>query len=118
MSLTALARLRLAGRLCRLGSWFILAVGLIVSICLFFAIYNSFTADPGPNNPEPIQLQVSFALSGIIVIFTSFFFILLFAVGAWLEYRSTQQDSQEKQSSQNTDRETNYEHVEITSLPR
>jgi membrane protein implicated in regulation of membrane protease activity len=121
MSLTDLARLRLAGRLCRLGSWFILAVGLIASICLFFAIYNSFMADPGPSTTAPIPLQalqVSFALSGIIVIFTSFFFILLFAVGAWLEYTSTKQDSQEKQSSQNTDRETNYEHVEITSLPR
>ena len=114
MSLTALARLRLAGRLCRLGSWFILAVGLIVSSCLFFVIYTSFTNDPGPNSPYPIPLLVSFALSGIIVINASFFCILLFAVGAWLEYRSTKQDSQEKQSSQ----ETNYEHVEITSLPR
>src|SRR5215469_1495929 len=115
MSLTALARLRLAGRLCRLGSWFILAVGLIVSIGLFFAIYRSFTDDPSPNSPPyPIQLLVSFAFPGIIVIFTSFFFSFLFAVGAWLEYISTKQDSQEKQRSQ----ETNDEHVEITSLPR
>jgi len=78
-------------------------------------------ADPGPNSLAPIPLMallVSFALSGIIVINASFFFILLFAVGAWLEYRSTQQDSQEQQSSQQTDRETDYEHVEITSLPR
>ena len=118
MSLTALARLRLAGRLCRLGSWFILAVGLIVSICLFVTIYSSFTADPGPSTTVPIPLLVSFAFPGIIVLFTSFFFILLFAVGAWLEYRSTQQDSPEKQSSQQTDRETDDEHVEITSLPR
>ena len=114
MSLTALVRLRLAGRLCRLGSWFILAVGLIVSICLFFAV----TADPGPGGLDPTQWLLSFAFPGIVVLFTSFFFLLLFAVGAWLEYRSTQQDSQEKQSSQETDRETNYEHVEITSLPR
>ena len=113
MSLTPLARLRLAGRLCRLGSWFILAVGLIASICLFFAIYSSYMADPGPSTTVPIPLLVSFALSGIIVLFTSFFFVLLFAVGAWLEYISTKQDSQEKQSSQQTD----YEHVEITSLP-
>lgn len=120
MSLTALARLRLAGRLCRLGSWFILAVGLSVSICLFFAIYSSYMADPSPNSPAPPLplLLVSFALSGILVFFTSFFFILFFAVGAWLEYTSTQQDSQEKQRSQQTDRETNDEHVEITSLPR
>ena len=119
MFLTPLARLRLAGRLCRLGSWFILAVGLSVSICLFFAIYSSYMADPSPNSPAPpLPLLVSFALSGIIVINASFFFILLFAVGAWLEYRSTQQDSQEKQRSQNTDRETNDEHVEIISLPR
>ena len=118
MFLTPLVRLRLAGRLCRLGSWFILAVGLIVSICLFFVIYNSFMNDPGPNSPAPIPLLVSFALSGIIVINASFFFLLLFAVGAWLEYRSTQQDSQEKQSSQETDRETNGEHVEITWLRR
>jgi len=118
MSLMALARLRLAGRLCRLGSWFILAVGLIVSSCLFFAFYSAYMADPGPSTTVPIPLLVSVALSGIIVLFTSFFFILLFAVGAWLEYRSTQQDSQEKQSSQTTDQETDYEHVEITSLPR
>ena len=120
MSLTPLARLRLAGRLCRLGSWFILAVGLSVSICLFFAIYSSYMADPSPNSPAPPLplLLVSFALSGILVFFTSFFFILFFAVGAWLEYTSTKQDSQEKQSSQKTDQETNYEHVEITSLPR
>lgn len=114
MSLTALVHLRLAGRLCRLGSWFILAVGLLVSICLFFAV----TADPGPDGLSPIQWLLSFAFPGIVVLFTSFFFLLLFAVGAWLEYRSTQQDSQEKQSSQETDRETHYEHVEITSLPR
>jgi hypothetical protein len=120
MPLTALTRLRLAGRLCRLGSWFILAIGLSVSICLFFAIYNSYMADPSPNSPTPPLplLLVAFALSGIIVLFTSFFFILFFAVGAWLEYTSTQQDSQEKQRSQQTDRETNDEHVEITSLPR
>ena len=120
MSLTALARLRLAGRLCRLGSWFILAVGLIVSVCLFFAIYSSYMADPSPNSPTPplATWLVSFALSGIIVLFTAFFFILLLAVGVWLEYRSTQQASQEKQGSQNTDRETHDEHVEITSLPR
>jgi hypothetical protein len=114
MSLTALARLRLAGRMCRFGSRFILAVGLIVSICLFFAM----TSDPGPNGPSPIQWLLSFAFPGIVVLFTSFFFILLFAVGAWLEYMSTHQDSQEKQRSQQTDRETKYEHVEITSLPR
>jgi hypothetical protein len=119
MSLTALVRLRLAGRLCRLGSWFILAIGLFVSICLFFAIYTSYMADPSPNSPTPLATWlVSFALSGIIVLFTSFFFLFLKAVGAWLEYRSTQQDSQEKQSSQETDRETNDEYVEITSLPR
>ncbi len=120
MSLTALARLRLSGRLCRLSSWLILAVGLIVSICLFFVIYSSYMTDPSPNSPTPplATWLVSFALSGIIVIFTSFFFIFLFAVGAWLEYISTKQDSQEKQSSQKTDRETDYEHVEIISLPR
>ena len=118
MSLTALARLRLAGRLCRLGSWFILAVGLIVSVCLFFAFYSSYMADPGPGGLNPTQWLISFALPGIIVLFTSFCFILFFAVGAWLEYLSTQQDSQEKQSSQQTDRETNDEYVEITSLPR
>ncbi|MBO0796426.1 MAG: hypothetical protein J2P36_36515, partial [Ktedonobacteraceae bacterium] len=60
MSLTALARLRLAGRLCRRGSWFILAVGLIVSICLFFAV----TADPGPGGLSPIQQLLSFAFPG------------------------------------------------------
>ena len=118
MSLTALARLRLAGRLCRLGSWFILAVGIIVSICLFVSFYSSYMADPGPSTTVPIPLLVSCALSGIIVLFTAFFFIFLFAVGTWLEYTSAQQDSQEKQRSQTTDRETNYEHVEITSLPR
>ena len=118
MPLTALARLRLAGRLCRLGSWLILVVGLLVSICLFFVIYTSFMNDPGPNSPAPIPLLVSFALSGIIVINAFFFCILLFAVGAWLEHISTKQDSQEKQSSQKTDRETIDEHVEITSLPR
>ena len=78
MFLTALARLRLAGRLCRFGSSFILAVGLIVSICLFFAI----TSDPGPNGPSPIQWLLSFAFPGIVVLFTSFFCLLLFAVGA------------------------------------
>lgn len=114
MFLTPLSRLRVAGRLCRTGAWLILAIGVFVCICLFFAIYSS-----NGSNSDPSQLLPLLALSGIVVLFIFFFFVFLFAVGALLEYIaaadiSMRPISQREPNSQ----EPNYEHVEIRSLPR
>lgn len=108
MLLTPLARLRLAGRLCRLGAWLIIVAGLAVSICMFFITYN-----PDPYNLDPRQLLTSLAVSGIIAILVFFFFIFLFALGALLEYVGTTSGSIKQSSQERSDTE-----IEITSLPR
>lgn len=108
MTLTPAARLHLAGRLCRIGAWLIIAAGCAVSITLFVVSYN-----PNPYNTDPRQLLTSLALSGIVAIICFFFFIFLFAVGALLEYVGTT-----GVDTKRSERDMDDDHVEITSLPR
>lgn len=105
---TALARMRLAGRLCRLTAWLILLMGLAASIYLSFFVIN------GPNNQaslDPRQVLLSSAIAILIAIPVFFFFVFLFAVGAFLDYMSLRQDTQHTQVK-------DEDRVEITALPR
>ena len=109
MVVTPLARLRLASKLCGLGAWLVLVTGLMVSICLFSATYT-----PDPSDASLRPLFTSLALSVFIGVLTFFFFLFLFAVGAFLEYigtagPGTQQSGQE--------RKDNDAEIKITSLP-
>ena len=89
-----LARLRLAGRLCRLGAWLIIVVGLVISTFTFFVTYY-----PSPYYFDPRQLLIPLAISGMVAILIFFFFICLFAIGALLDYVGTA-GINTKQSSQ------------------
>lgn len=113
MFLTPLARLRLAGRLCRMSTWLILAIRCVVCICLFFALYS-----PDTSNTNSTQLLALLALLGIVVIFVFFVSLFLFALGTLLEYLAAA-DSNGKSTSQRElgAQESSDEHVEITSLP-
>jgi len=105
---TALARMRMAGRLCRLTAWLILLVGLAASIYLSFFVIN------GPNNQgslDPRQVLLSSAIAILITIPVFFFFVFLFAVGAVIDYMSLRQSTHQTQMK-------DEDRVEITTLPR
>ena len=100
---TALARLRLATRLCKLGARLILVAGLVVDIYLgLFVIY-----DPGSQQPIDLrQVLTTLALMVLIALPVFFFFIFLSAFGAFLDYTSAVEKTEEPIE----------EPIEITSL--
>jgi TRAP-type C4-dicarboxylate transport system permease small subunit len=98
--------MRLAGKLCRRGAWLIAAVGLTVIVYLTFFVINN-AGDQASSGLDFRQLLISLALALLMAIPIGFFFLILFAVGAFLEYLSTEKNTQE----------VNDERVEIISLP-
>lgn len=80
---TSLSRLRLASKLCVVGAWTILAMGLTLVI-LFYVLNN---VGNGPNSGPGLGFIIFVALIIAIVVF--FFFIALYAIGALLNYMGT-----------------------------
>lgn len=100
---TALSRMRLAGKLCRLGAWIIVAAGLAVIVFYIIITVSSNQENPGQNLNGQLT---SYIIGFLMAIPVLFFFLALTAMGALLEYLSTERAPQE----------TSDERVEITSL--
>jgi hypothetical protein len=87
---TSLSRLRIASKLCVLGAWAILAMGLTLVI-LFYILNN---VGNGPNSGPGMGFIIFVALVIAIVVF--FFFIALYAIGALLNYVGTPKNTTEE----------------------
>lgn len=105
--MTPLSRVYLAGKLCRRGARIIVAVGLVVIIILAVNFYNAITNDLNPGI-HLNELFITFAAALLVAMPVFFFYLILSALGALLEYMSIEKKPQE---------EVNDERVEITSLP-
>jgi type VI protein secretion system component VasK len=101
---TSLARMRFAGKLCKRGAWAILAMGLaVVVIFVITSLPNSNQGGPGPDTNA---LLTTMAIALLIAIPILFSFLILYAVGAMLDYLSSEKKPQV----------VDDERVEITSL--
>lgn len=107
---TSLSRMCLAAKLCRRGASIIAAVGLVVIIFLAVVVFRviSNASDQASSGLNFNELFITFAIALLMAIPIFFFFLILYAVGAWLDYMSTEKNQQE----------VNDERVEITSLPQ
>lgn len=103
---TSLSRVHQAARLCRLGAWLIAAAGLVVIV--FLAITVFYPTNQPSSGLDFNRLFTTLAIALLMAIPVFFFFLILYAVGALLDYVSTEKDTQE----------VNDEHVEIISLPK
>jgi len=99
----ALSRMRLAGKLCRLGTWIIAGVGLAAIAFYFIATISNNQGNPGQNLEGEL---ISYMILFLIAIPILFFMLILTALGALLEYLGTARNLHESSD----------EHVEITSL--
>jgi len=102
---TPITRLRFASKLCKRGAWIIAALG--VAVIVFFAI-NNFSnnqGNPGPGLDFNAWLNI-LEPAILIAIPTLFFFLILYAAGAVLDYLSAEKKPQV----------VDDERVEITSL--
>ncbi len=111
---TSLSRMRLAGKLCRRGAGIIAAVGLAVIVFLAVTVFypSNFYPSNGPGDQASSglnfnQLFNTFAIALLMAIPIFFFSLILYAVGALLDYMSTEKNTQAASD----------EGVEITSLP-
>ena len=87
---TSLSRLRLASKLCVMGAWAILAIGLTL-IILFYVLNN---VGNGPNSGPGVGYILFVAL--LIAMLSFFFFIALYAIGALLNYMGTPKSAPEE----------------------
>ncbi len=87
---TSLSRLRLASKLCVLGAWAILAMGLTLVI-LFYILNN---VGNGPDSGPGLGLTIFVAL--VIAMLSFFFFLVLYAIGALLNYMGTPKNTPEE----------------------
>jgi hypothetical protein len=93
-TLNPLSRMRLAGKLCVVGAWATLALGFIL-IIIFYVLNN---VDNGPNSGPGLGVTIFVAL--LIAMLAFFFFLVLYAIGAVLNYMSVSMSV-----SKNTDEE-------------
>ena len=75
-----LSRLRLAGRLCTAGAWTILVLGFIL-VVLFYVLSNI-----GSGLGSGTGLEIFLFSELIIVMLSFFFFLVLYGIGALLNY--------------------------------
>lgn len=101
---TSLSRMHLIGKLCRSGAWIIAAAGLAVIVILVSSSVSSYLANSGQNFNDLLN---SLAIALVIAMPTFFFILILYAVGALLDYISADKNTLA----------ANDERVEITSLP-
>lgn len=78
-SMKSLSRMRLASQLCRAGAWATLVIGFILVI-LFYALNNAGGGQGGPGLGLLIFAEL------LIVMLTLFFFLVLYGIGALLNY--------------------------------
>ena len=81
-STNPLSRMRLASRLCIIGAWATLALGITL-IILFYVLNN---VNDGQGGGPGIGVMLFVAL--IIAMLAFFFFLVLYALGALLNYMS------------------------------
>jgi hypothetical protein len=82
INMKPLSRMRLASRFCITGAWTTLVLGVILMV-LFYILSNIGDApDRGP------ALEVFIFVELIIVMLSFFFFLVLYALGALLNYMS------------------------------
>ena len=81
-STNPLSRLRLASLLCTMGAWVTLVVGFILGV-LFYALNN---VNNGPDSGPGLGVFIFVEL--IIAMLSFFFFLVLYAIGALLNYMS------------------------------
>ncbi len=103
---TSLSRVHLAARLCRLGAWIIAAAGLAVIV--FLAITVFYPTNQSNSGPDFKQFFNTLAIALLMAIPIFFFSLILYAMGALLDYMSAEKTTQE----------VNDERVEIISLPK
>lgn len=103
---TSLTHVRLAARLCRLGAWIIVAAGLAVIV--FLAVTVFYDTNQSSSGLDFKQLFNALAIALLMAIPVFFFSLILYAVGALLDFVSTEKNIQE----------VNDERVEIISLPK
>jgi hypothetical protein len=83
-----LSRMRLASRLCVTGAWTTLALGFIL-IILFYVLSNV-----GNGQNEGPGLEIFIFVEIIIAMLSIFFFLVLYALGALLNYVSASKNVQ------------------------
>ena len=82
LSMNPHSRMRLVSRLSVVGAWATLASGIIL-IVLFYSLNN---VSAGPNSGPGLGVLIFVEL--IIAMVTFFFFLVLYAIGALLNYMS------------------------------
>ena len=109
-----LSRLRLASQLCIAGAWATLILGFILVI-LFYVLSNVGSQGGGPGMGILIFSEL------IIVMLTIFFFLVLYGIGALLNYmgasKSTLAEAATPASMRNLPEEDGTQ-LEITPLQR
>jgi len=103
---TSLSHVRLAARSCRLGAWIIAAAGLAVIV--FLAITVFYPTNQPSSGLDFKQFFNTLAIALLMAIPIFFFSLILYAMGALLDYMSAEKTTQE----------VNDERVEIISLPK
>lgn len=114
MSNNPLSRLRLASGLCIAGAWTTLILGGIL-VVLFYVLTNASGQVVGPGMGVFIFAEL------LIVILTIFFFLVLYGIGALLNYmgasKSTLEDGATRARRKNLQEEDGTQ-LEITPLQR
>ena len=112
-SMNPLSRMRLASQLCRAGAWATLVIGFILVI-LFYALNNAGGGQGGPG------LGILIFAELLIVMLTLFFFLVLYGIGALLNYvgasKSTTEEGVTAMRMKNQSEEDTQ--LEITPLQR
>lgn len=91
---TPLARMRFVGKLCRLGAWIILALG-IAAIILFYLLSTNALNGPGNGpggGPSLNDLFTTLVFIFLMAILVSFFSLILYAAGTLLSYLSREKE--------------------------
>ena len=104
---TPLSRLRMAGKLCRLGAWIIAVAGFVAIILYVIVTFYNNQGNPGQ---DPNGQLTNYMVALLLAIPIFFFFLALTAMGALLEYVGREQKAHKAGDERDDER------LEITSL--
>lgn len=119
-SVKSTSKMRTASRICKLGAWVIVAIGIAavgIYVSTILPAIPYLRLYPGLSSYTYISLTGVISALFLIIVPTLFFAIVLYALGTFMEYTTDETKLREPEMERAAEQEEDDERMEIVPIP-
>ncbi len=117
---TAVSKMRVASRVCKLSAWIIAAVGIVAAgiyVSTLVPVIPLFRQSQAQSPYIYITLTSVISALFLIIVPTLFFTVVLYALGTFMDYMSGETKSSKMERSEVDEEEVDDEPIQIVPIP-